>query len=150
MYQTLANLVHTFELEENYLDVDKTQDGILAAAVFSVQSTCHTTLQATPGQLVFGHDMVINTPFIAEWEAIKQRKHQIIDKNNKMENSKRKEHVYRVWDQVLLKNKRARKYKHLFKGLYAITKIWENGAVTLCKGAVQNQVNIRWIKSYKV
>ena len=56
------------------MDVDKLWDGILAATAFAVWSTYHTTLQATPGQLVFGHDMVINTPFIADWEAIKQRK----------------------------------------------------------------------------
>ena len=36
MHQTLANLVRTFELEENYLDVDKPWDGILAAAAFAV------------------------------------------------------------------------------------------------------------------
>ena len=115
MHQTLSNLVHTFELEENYLDVDKPWDSILAAAIFAVWSTYHTTLQATPGQLVFGCDMVINTPFIADWEAIKQRKQKIINKNNKKENSKRKEHIYRVQDQVLFKNKRARKYKCLTK-----------------------------------
>ena len=104
-HQTLANLVRTFELEENYLDVDKPWDGILAAAAFAVRSTYHTTLQATPGQLVFGRDMVLNTPFIADWEAIRLRKQKIIDKNNKMENSKRKEHVYLVQDQVLFRNK---------------------------------------------
>ena len=94
--------------------------------------------------------MVINTPFIADWEAIKQRKQQIIDKNNKMENSKRKEHIYRVWDQVLFKNKWAQKYKRPYKGPYTITKVWENGTVTLRMGAVQNRVNIRWIKPYMV
>ena len=87
MHQTLANLICTFELEENYLDVDKPWNGILAAAAFAVHSTYHTKLQATPGQLVFGRDMVLNTPFIADWEAIRRRKQQIIDKNNKMENT---------------------------------------------------------------
>ena len=149
-HQTLANLVRTFELEENYLDVDKPWDGILAAAAFAVRSTYHTTLQATPGQLVFGRDMVLNTPFIADWEAIRLRKQKIIDKNNKMENSKRKEHVYSVRDQVLFRNKRARKYERPYKGPYTITKVWENGTVTLRMGAVQTRVNIRWIKPYEV
>ena len=74
----------------------------------------------------------------------------LINKNNKLENTKRKEHVYRVWDGELFKNKRARKYEHLYKGPYAITKVWENGTVTLRMGAVQNWVNIRWIKHYVV
>ena len=149
-HQTLANLVRTFELEENYLDVDKPWNGILAAAAFAVRSTYHTTLQATPGQLVFGRDMVINTPFIADWEAIRCRKQQIIDKNNKMENSKRKENVYQIRDQVLFKNKRARKYERPYKGPYTITKVWENGTVTLRMGEVQYRINIRWIKPYEV
>ena len=84
MHQTLENLVHTFELEKNYLDVDKPWDSILAAAAFSVQSTYHTTLQATPGQIVFGHDMACHTPFLEDWKAIKLRKQKIIDKNNKI------------------------------------------------------------------
>ena len=66
MHQTLANLVHTFEVEEKYLDVDKRWNGILAAAAFAVRITYHTTLQAALGQLVFGRDMVFNTPFIAD------------------------------------------------------------------------------------
>ena len=46
----------------------------------------HTTLQAMPDQLIFGRDMILNTTFIADWEAIRLRKQIIIDKNNQLEN----------------------------------------------------------------
>ena len=41
-------------------------------------------LQATPGQMVFEHDMVLNTPFIADWECNKLHNQKIIDKNNQI------------------------------------------------------------------
>ena len=46
-------------------------------------STYHTILQASPGKLVSGHDMILNTPFIADWGAIRRRKQQQIDKTIK-------------------------------------------------------------------
>jgi hypothetical protein len=61
----------------------------LSATAFAVRSTFHTSLQSTPGQLVFGRDMIFNIQHTANWEYIKQRKQHIIDLNNKRENSKR-------------------------------------------------------------
>jgi hypothetical protein len=42
----------------------------------------HTSLKSTPGQLVFGRDMIFNIQHIANWEYIKQRKKKIINLNN--------------------------------------------------------------------
>ena len=67
-----------------------------------MRSTCRTTLQATPGQLVFGRDMIFNIQHEANWKAIVDRKQQRINKNNQIENSKRIAHDYQVWDKVLL------------------------------------------------
>ena len=54
----------------------------LNATAFAVQSTFHTTLQQTPGQLVFGRDMIFNIKHTANWEYIRQRKQNLINKNN--------------------------------------------------------------------
>jgi hypothetical protein len=54
-----------------------------------MRATYHTILQATPGQLVFGRDMVLNTQYVADWTAIKARKQELIRKNNIIENLKR-------------------------------------------------------------
>jgi hypothetical protein len=58
------------------------------AVAFALSSTYRTTLQAMPGQLVFGRDMVLNVQHLTDWTAIKARKQQIIHKNNRIENSK--------------------------------------------------------------
>ena len=92
-----------FDLKNNHLDEDDPCSGILAATAFAVRSTYHTTLQATPVQLVFGHDMILNTPFIADWVAIRLRKQKIIDNNNQLENKNRKPNIYRIRDKVLVR-----------------------------------------------
>ena len=60
--------------DEMELDEEHPFEGILSATAFAVRSTYHTTLQATPGQLVFGRDMILNIGHIASWKAIAERK----------------------------------------------------------------------------
>jgi transposase InsO family protein len=99
-HQVIGNIIGTFDLESNYLDEDDPWKGNLSATAFAVRSTFHTSLQSTPGQLVFGTDMIFNIQHTANWEYIKQRKQRIIYLN-KRENSMRQQHVYRVGDKVL-------------------------------------------------
>ena len=43
IHQILVNFFRTFELDKNYVDEYYPWKGILAAAVFSIRSTFHTT-----------------------------------------------------------------------------------------------------------
>jgi hypothetical protein len=45
-----------------------------ASAAWAIRSTFHTTLGATPGQLVYGRDMLFDLSFKANWKNIKERK----------------------------------------------------------------------------
>jgi hypothetical protein len=75
MHQTIGNMIRTFELYDNGgTDDDDPRSGILAAVMAEVQSTYSTTTQATPMQLVFGRNAIINTKFLADWNLIRQRK----------------------------------------------------------------------------
>jgi transposase InsO family protein len=79
VHQTLGNLIRSFQLQDKpYYDPDDPWGGILAAVAFVLRSTYHMTLQAMPGQLVFGRDMVLNVQHLTDWTAIKARKQQII------------------------------------------------------------------------
>ena len=53
-------------------------------------------------QLVFGHDAILNIAHEANWKLIKDRKQDVINKNNANENTSRKPHVYNVRDRVLI------------------------------------------------
>jgi hypothetical protein len=75
--------------------------GILAATMFAVRATFHTTLQATPMQLVFGRDAILNGKHITDWEHIRQRKQDRINENNKRKNKNRRNHQYTLGYQIL-------------------------------------------------
>jgi hypothetical protein len=69
--------------------------------MFATRATYHTTAQATPSQLVFGRDVILNIKFDANWKLIHECKQCAINKNNQMENETRIPHNYRVGDKVL-------------------------------------------------
>ena len=68
--------------------------GILAACRKAMNSTVHTTSRATPTQLVFGRDAMLNASFQADWQFIKECKQLLILQNNKRENAKCTPHTY--------------------------------------------------------
>ena len=113
-----------------------------------MRSTVHTTLRATPTQLVFGRDALLNVSFQADWQYIKERKQKLILQNNKRENAKRMHHHYTVGDQVMVRRDPNRKHgTRQFSGPYTVTRVNDNGTVKLSKatpgGAVFETWNIR-------
>ena len=151
-HKTIGNMFRTFELDD--LDDTESFNGILAATMFALRATHHTTLQASPSQLVFGRDAIHNIGFEANWKFIRDRKQAIIHKNNKIEKSKRIKHDYRINDEVLMKNpktetKGARKYGHIrWLGPYRVLRNNNNGTLRLQMGAVSENINIRKLKPY--
>lgn len=148
VHQTIGNMIRTFNKD----DLDETDPwaGILAATMFAVRATYHTTMQATPTQLVFGRDAILNTKFEANWAFIKERKQKLIDINNKRENASRILHTYQVNDKVLYKNVMDSKFSEdPWKGPYLITQVNDNGTVRVQMGKVTDTVNIRNIKPFK-
>ena len=111
VHQAIGNMIRTFEMYDNErLDESDPWSGLLAAVMFATRATYHTMLKATPMQLVFGQDAIINMKLIADWEFIHQRKQRIIHQNNLRENSKRKSHKYNIGDKVLQKAAENTKY----------------------------------------
>ena len=151
IHQTIGNVIRTFQVQEStYLDEDDPWSGILAATMFAVRATYHTTLQATPTQLVFGRDAILNTQFEANWNLIRERKQRIIRMNNKRENARRLSHTYHIGDKVLYAARTSAKYgADPYDGPYRILKVNNNGTVRLKMGAVTDTVNIRLIKPYR-
>ena len=117
--------------------------------MFATRATYHTTLQATPAQLVFGRDAILNTQFEANWKYIKERKQKLIEQNNRRENKKRVAHEYHAQDLVLYRVPVKRKYGETeWTGPYPLVEVYDNGTVLLRRGAVEERVNIRNIKPY--
>ena len=147
VHQTLANLLRATEINKT-LDPSDPWSGILAAAAFAIRSTYHTTLKATPGQLVFGRDMIFNTQFIADWKLIRDNKQRLIAKNNERENKKRIPHVYKHNQLVLLTPTESNKLDAAFEGPYKVTKVHSNGTLSIKIKNSIDTVNIRRVKPY--
>ena len=153
IHQTLGNIIRTFELHKASMTAQEGWDGILSAAMFALRATYHTTLQATPMQLVFGRDAILNTKFEANWNLIKERKQKLIKQNNERENKNRIEHQYKEGDKVLydtMKGTIKPKFgQNPYEGPYVIRKVNDNGTILLQMGPVLETVNIRLIKPFK-
>ena len=149
VHQTIGNIIRTFELQDHYLDEDDPWEGILAATAFAICATYHTTLQKSPGQLVFGRDMIFNVQHTANWEYICARKQCLIQKNNKNENKSRIPHTYHVNDKVMLHKGTEYKYEAPYSGSHTILQVNTNGTVHLCVGSVTDTINISCIQPYK-
>ena len=145
-------MIRTFSIHQNEdLDEESPWDGILSAIRFAVRSTVHSTLQATPMQLVFGRDAIFNILHKANWRYIQERKQRIINKNNAKENSKRIDYTYRVGQLVLVKVDQSTKYgSDSYLGPFPIVQVdEETGMVLLREGTVTDVYNIRNITPYK-
>ena len=122
--------------------------GVLSAVRRAVNSTVHTTLDATPTQLVFQRDAVLNVSFQADWEYIKDNKQKRIIQNNEKENATRHPHAYGVGDEVLIIEQPNRKHGSPQQaGPYTVTQVYNNNTVQISRpgsrGAVVETWNIR-------
>jgi len=152
IHQTIANSIRTMQLQDDpYINEKDPWAGILAAAMFATRATYHTTLKATPAQLVFGRDAILNNAFQPDWDQIKERKQRRIRENNLRENKKRIRHIYKTGDKVLCLSKptKAKFGIDPWEGPHIIAKINHNGTVHVRKGVVIETLSIRQIKPYK-
>jgi hypothetical protein len=149
IHQVVGNSLRTFQLETATLNDEDPWTPYLASVAWAVRSTYHTILSATPGQLVFGRDMVLPIQFQADWARIKLRKQETITKSNAQENAKRIKHDYKVGDKVLVEKPGIiRKMSQPRTGPYKVIKIYTNGTVRIRRGNITEQINIRRLTPY--
>jgi transposase InsO family protein len=104
VHLALNESLRTDEIDGRELDEKDPWGPFLSSTAYAIRSTSHTTLKATPGQLVFGRDMALPIKFMAEWGAIEQQRQKEMCRNNRRENASRISHDYKVEDKILLKN----------------------------------------------
>ena len=73
VHQTMGNMIRTFVLQEG-AQPQEAIPGIFSAIAFGICSTIHTTTRATPMQLVFGRDSILNVQHLADWRYIQYQK----------------------------------------------------------------------------
>jgi len=161
IHQVIGNMLRSLDLETCYLMPPPSDpfEGIIAAISFAIRSTWSTTMRATPGQLIFGRDMLLNVQHLVNWHYMQTRRQRIAVENNARENSRRIPHEYKVGDKVLKARGNPSNKKEIsatlqrpFEGPYVVTNVWTNGTVTIKRtvrgGAIYERINIRRIRPY--
>jgi hypothetical protein len=93
---TLGDLLRLFEIQNNTINENYPWSSFLAATTWKICSTYHTTLHATPTQLVFGRDMILNVKFKVDWAMINVPKNSRTHKDASNKNSKCVPHQYEI------------------------------------------------------
>ena len=149
IHQVVSNVLRGMQAQENpYLDEKNPWKDILSAIVFAIRATYQTTLKQTPAQMVCNRDMIFNITHKVNWELIKKRKQEVIDRNNSRENSKRIPHEYHSGYKVMIHLGTEYKQEQPYHGPYEIIQVHNNGTVTIKKGAVTERINIRQLQPF--
>ena len=102
IHQVIMNMFNTQGLKDRVFDFIDPWGEILSSIAWAICASHHSTLDATPAQLVFGRDMLFNIQSFINWKEITRRKQQSVDQANRRENSRRVNHDYSVGDQVYI------------------------------------------------
>ena len=149
VHQVLGDMLRTFQLEERELNKDDPWSEFLAAIGYAIRCTYHTTLEATPAQLVFGRDMFLPISFEANWAKIQQKRQKEINRNNERENRSRILHNYQVGEKVLLdKPGLLRKMTVPRQGPYQVEQVHTNGTIRIRRGAISERVDIHRVTPF--
>ena len=104
IHQVIGNLMRTFNVQQTYVDKNDPWAGILAAAAFAICSTTIRKKGYSPGQLIFGRDMILPIKNRVDWELLCQQKQTKINRYNARENKHRFDCYYKVVDKVMRNN----------------------------------------------
>ena len=127
-------------------------DEFITNAAWAIRSSYHTVLKATPGQAIFGRDMLFDIPFITDWTEVGRRRQQIVESSNIRENKKRLDFDYEVGSKALIIKATDGSYlpkaEDKNKGPYTVTQVYTNGTVRIQRGSINERINIRRLTPY--
>ena len=153
MHQTVGNILRTLLYSNPPRTVANAADLVdqaLATAMHAMRVNVHTTLKSSPGSLVFGRDMFLDVPLIADWETIQQNRQSLVNERLRRTNMGRRSYDYIQGQRVLKKRHKPDKLGRLTEGPYVITQVHTNGNVTReLRPGVTERINIRRVLPYK-
>ena len=147
----INSMVRALNLDAQNLDLNDPFSEIVANCTWALRASYHSTLQASPGQTVFGRDMLFDLTFNTKWDNIQENKQQKINYRNIRENLRRIPFDYQIGDKVVIhKDHKAliRKAVYVNDGPFVITQVFTNGTVRIQKGRVNERINIRRLSPF--
>ena len=98
----LRTLLHG-DPPENVSKANEMVDEALSIAQHVMQTSVHTTLGSSPGELVFSHHMFLNVPLSSDWNAITQKREHLVNYRLMRQNAQRRAYDYAPNQKVLKK-----------------------------------------------
>jgi hypothetical protein len=144
LHQVLGQMLRTSELDMAETITPDDNNVFLDNAAWAICSTYHTVLKASPGAAIFGHDMLFNIPFIADWNNIRDYRQRQINLSTTRKNSKQVDYDYKIGDKVLLTqegilHKAESPYS---KEPWTNTTVHTNGTIRIQHGTQSERLNI--------
>ncbi len=125
-------------------------DVFLDNPAWAIRSTYHTVLKASPGAAIFGHDMLFDIPFVADWHKIGEQRQSLTDRGNQCKNAKRIDYDYKVGDEVLVINEGnlCKAESAYGKEPWTITTVHTNGTIRIHRGTKTEQLSIQRVQPF--
>ena len=124
---------------------------MLQAVAFAIRTVTSTTTKYSPGELIFGRDMILHIKETADWSLLRERKAVQQTTENERENARRSNHVYSVGDKVLLVTRRDERKGKLkdfeHKGPFEVLKVYGNGTLKVQFPNFSDIIHIRRLKA---
>ena len=124
-------------------------DDALAMTMRACRCAANTSLQGySPGALVFGRDMHLSIPIVADIISLSENRQLQTDLRLQRENMRRSFKDYSVGDQVYVNNHHSSsdKLKPAWTGPFPILQVHTNGTVVIQRGQIHERISIRRIK----
>ena len=142
-HQTIADSIRSMRLDLQTFDAT-TIPSVLQAVAWGIRSTYHTALQASPAQIAFGRDMIINATYLANWHRTTAHQRSRALQNTLRENASRISHDYQPNHMVYITDRDVKRKLDVKKGPFRIISAHTNGTVTIQRSpTVTERINIR-------
>ena len=97
--------------------------------------------------------MIFPTTYAVNWNRVNQRKRNQVTRDNNRENSRRRQHQYRVGDRVLVTKfgydgEVVPKLARPTRGPYRVLRVFTNGTARLQRRGYEETINIRRLRPY--
>ena len=89
VHQVILNMLVTKDLDNRIFDYIDPWGETLSYIAWSIRASYHRTIMATPGQAVFGRDMLYNLASVVDWRVVTYAKQLQVEIDNVRENAKR-------------------------------------------------------------
>jgi hypothetical protein len=153
MHQVVGNSLRTMTRLANSAGITSGKvmvDTALSNCMYAIRAALHSGLKATPGSLVYGRDMVLDLPVIADWINIQQHRQQLTNQRTILLNRQRISHDYKIGDQVLKLADNPAKLAPRAYGPFTIVQVHTNGTISIRRNAFTvERISIRRVKPYR-